>query len=155
MLTIHTHTPEETIAFGTKIGCYLKAGDVLALEGTLAAGKTTLTKGIARALGITETVTSPTFTIVSEYEGASLPFYHIDVYRLDSAEDFSNIGAEELLYGKGVCVIEWSEKVRQILPAHTVTIRMEAGDDGSRVIRVSGGALEKILTEALHESPSD
>ena len=85
------------------------------MRGTLAAGKTTITKGIAHALGIEETITSPTFTIVSEYEG-KLHLYHIDVYRLDSSEDFVNLGSDEMLYGNGVSIIEWSEKVQSEIP---------------------------------------
>ena len=105
-----TKTIEETIRFGKMLGSLLQAGDILALQGTLAAGKTQLTKGIAQGLGITEPVTSPTFTIVSEYYGR-LPLYHIDVYRLGSPEEFLDLGVEEMLYGQGVCVIEWSEKL--------------------------------------------
>ena len=76
----------------------LKPGDIIAMEGTLAAGKTTITKGIASALGVDETITSPTFCLISEYAGNKMPLYHMDVYRLDGAEDFLNLGVEELLY---------------------------------------------------------
>lgn len=110
-------------------------GDILALQGTLAAGKTTITKGIARGLGIDENVTSPTFTLISEYRGR-LPLYHMDVYRLDSTEDFINLGVEELLYGDGVCVIEWSEKVMAELPASSIIILLETETDGKRSITV-------------------
>ena len=90
MLTFTTHSADETIALGEKIGSLLKKGDVIAMQGTLAAGKTTITKGIAQALGINDTITSPTFCLISEYEGKKLPLYHMDVYRLDSEEDFLN-----------------------------------------------------------------
>ena len=120
---------------GMRIGSMLRKGDVVALQGTLAAGKTTITKGIALGLGITEDVTSPTFTLISEYYGR-LPLYHMDVYRLDSTEDFVNLGVEELLYGNGVCVVEWSEKVMEELPASSICIRLESRDDGSRNISV-------------------
>lgn len=103
------------------------------MEGTLAAGKTTITKGIAKALGIEEDITSPTFTIVSEYEG-TLHLYHIDVYRLDGAEDFMNLGAEEMLYGNGVCIIEWSEKIKSEIPQKAITIKLSAQSDGSRTV---------------------
>ena len=83
------------------------------MQGTLAAGKTTITKGIAKALEIEETVTSPTFTLISEYEGI-MPLYHMDVYRLDSTEDFINLGTEDLIYGKGISIIEWSEKIMEL-----------------------------------------
>ncbi|HPS44963.1 MAG TPA: tRNA (adenosine(37)-N6)-threonylcarbamoyltransferase complex ATPase subunit type 1 TsaE, partial [Treponemataceae bacterium] len=130
-MTLITKTPEETIALGKRLGSMLKKGDVVALQGTLAAGKTTITKGIALALGITEPVTSPTFTLISEYYG-SMTLYHMDVYRLDSTEDFLNLGVEELLYGDGVCVVEWSEKVMKELPKSAILVRLAALDDGSR-----------------------
>lgn len=130
-----TKTPEETIALGKRLGSMLKKGDVVALQGTLAAGKTTITKGIALALGITEPVTSPTFTLISEYYG-SMTLYHMDVYRLDSTEDFINLGVEELLYGDGVCVVEWSEKVMNELPRSAILVRLAALEDGSREITI-------------------
>lgn len=114
----------------------MRAGDILALQGTLAAGKTTLTKGIARGLGVEEPVTSPTFTLISEYEGR-LHVYHMDVYRLDTTDDFAAIGAEELLYGEGVSIIEWSEKIADILPEDVITVRLEACGDGERRIFIS------------------
>ena len=134
-MTFVTKTAEETITLGKRIGEKLTPGAVLALEGTLAAGKTTITKGIADALGITENITSPTFTLISEYEGR-LPLYHMDVYRLDSAEDFINLGTEDLLYGKGISIIEWSEKVRSELPKSTITVSLEIQQDGSRTITI-------------------
>jgi tRNA threonylcarbamoyladenosine biosynthesis protein TsaE len=135
-LNFYTKTAEETIGLGEKIGKNLRPGDILTLDGMLAAGKTTLTKGIAQSLGVDETVTSPTFTIVSEYPG-TIPLYHIDVYRLDSAEDFINVGGEELLYGRGVCVIEWAQKIREILPKETIPIQIDPLPDGARRITVT------------------
>ncbi|MBO4732669.1 MAG: tRNA (adenosine(37)-N6)-threonylcarbamoyltransferase complex ATPase subunit type 1 TsaE [Spirochaetaceae bacterium] len=140
-MSFNTKTAEETIELGKKIGKFLKKGDCIALEGTLAAGKTTITKGIAEALGITENVSSPTFTIVSEYDG-NLHLYHIDAYRLDSAEDFLDLGAEEMLYGSGVCVIEWSEKVREVLPKKTITISLSAQKDDGRLITIENWPYE-------------
>ncbi|MDD7013991.1 MAG: tRNA (adenosine(37)-N6)-threonylcarbamoyltransferase complex ATPase subunit type 1 TsaE, partial [Spirochaetales bacterium] len=102
-MIFHTKTPEQTIELGKKIGKLLKPGDVIAMKGTLAAGKTTITKGIAISLGIDDEITSPTFCLISEYSGSRMPLYHMDVYRLDGAEDFINLGAEEMLYGSGVC----------------------------------------------------
>lgn len=134
-MTLITKTPEETIALGKRLGSMLKKGDVVALQGTLAAGKTTITKGIALALGITEPVTSPTFTLISEYYG-SMTLYHMDVYRLDSTEDFINLGVEELLYGDGVCVVEWSEKVMKELPRSAILVRLNALEDDSREITI-------------------
>jgi len=135
-MKLKTATAEETIQLGSIIGTMLQAGDVIALQGTLAAGKTQLTKGIAQGLGIEEPVTSPTFTLISEYHGR-LPLYHMDVYRLGSAEEFSDLGIEEMLYGDGVCVIEWSEKVMQELPERTILIAITAGQDSQRTIGIS------------------
>lgn len=124
---------EDTIAIGKKIGNFLQKGDIIALKGFLAAGKTTLTKGIGLGLGIEDDLTSPTFTLISEYYGR-LPLYHFDVYRLDSLEDFLNLGSEEMLYGNGVCVIEWSEKILEALPENTIFISLERQEDDSRRI---------------------
>ena len=134
-MTLTTRSPDETMRLGEYIGSRLRKGDILALQGTLAAGKTTITKGIAAGLGISEDVTSPTFTLISEYYGR-LPLYHMDVYRLDSTEDFLNLGVEEMLYGNGVCVIEWSEKVMACLPRETIIVRLEADLDGNRSITI-------------------
>ncbi len=127
---------DETITLGKKFGEKLNKGDVVALDGTLAAGKTYFTKGIAQGLGIEDEITSPTFTIVSEYSGR-LHLYHIDVYRLDGTEDFLDLGAEEMLYGTGVCVIEWSEKVKGILPKNTIYVKILINEDFSRKIIIS------------------
>ena len=127
---------EETIALGERIGGRLKPGDIIAMTGTLGAGKTTITKGIAKALGIEDTVTSPTFCLVSEYEGGRMPLYHIDAYRLDGEEDFLNLGVEEMLYGKGVSVIEWSENVGSCLPKRTIRMSLLPREDGSREIKI-------------------
>jgi tRNA threonylcarbamoyladenosine biosynthesis protein TsaE len=134
-MTLTSSSPEQTIKIGEHIGSCLKKGDILALQGTLAAGKTTITKGIARGLGITEDVTSPTFTLISEYEGRC-PLYHMDVYRLDSTEAFLDLGVEEMLYGSGVCIIEWSEKVMSELPASTIIIKLETVDGNKRKITI-------------------
>ncbi len=144
-MTFVTTTEEETVTLGERIGSRLRPGDVVALRGGLAAGKTTLTKGIARALKIDEDVTSPTFTLVSEYSG-SLPLYHMDAYRLDSPVAFVDLGVEDCLYGEGVCVIEWSERVMSELPRTSILITLEANEDGSRVITVENwpyGELER------------
>ena len=117
------------------------------MQGTLAAGKTTSTKGIAAALGITETVTSPTFTLISEYEG-KMPLYHMDVYRLDSTEDFINLGTDDMIYGKGVSVIEWSEKIMEELPSSTIIIKLEAQQDGSRLITIDNWNNQDFIAEA-------
>ncbi len=135
MLTFRTNSAEETIQLGQKIGKLLKKGDIIAMQGTLAAGKTTITKGIAQALGITDTITSPTFCLISEYYG-TMPLYHFDVYRLEGTEDFINLGADDMLYGDGVSIIEWSEKIMEELPSRTIILRLTPQEDGSRLIEI-------------------
>ena len=136
-----SHSIEETINFGKKIGESLKAGDIIAMEGTLGAGKTTISKGIALGLDISEDITSPTFTLVCEYQGR-LPLYHMDVYRLEGAEDFYSLGAEDMLYGKGVCLIEWSEKIKSELPDSCITLKIELCNDGTRKITLDNWKYE-------------
>lgn len=136
MLEFTTKTSEETIELGFKIGQKLKKGNIIAMQGTLAAGKTTITKGIAKALEITDTITSPTFCLISEYYG-KMPLYHMDVYRLEGSEDFENLGTEDMLYGDGVCIIEWSEKIMDSLPKETIIINIQPQGDGSRKIQIS------------------
>ena len=105
------------------------------MQGSLAAGKTTLTKGIAQALGVKDTITSPTFCIISDCEG-KMPLYHMDVYGLEGTEDFINLGIDDMLYGDGVCLIEWSEKIMSELPKKTITVRLNAQQDNSRIIEI-------------------
>ena len=124
MLTFTTKSPEETIALGVKIGNKLKKGDVIAMQGTL-----------AQALGITDTITSPTFCLISEYYG-KMPLYHMDVYRLEGGEDFVNLGTDDMIYGDGVSIIEWSEKIMEELPSRTIILRLTPQDDGSRLIEI-------------------
>ena len=134
-MTFITKSPEETIELGIKIGNKLKKGDVIAMQGTLAAGKTTITKGIAQALGISDTITSPTFCLISEYYG-KMPLYHMDVYRLDGTEDFVNLGTDDMIYGDGVSIIEWSEKIMSELPKRTIILKITPNEDGSRSINL-------------------
>lgn len=135
MITLKTNTAEETIELGRKIGRLLTKGDVIAMQGTLAAGKTTITKGIAESLGVTDTITSPTFCLISEYSG-KMPLYHMDVYRLDGGEDFINLGTDDMIYGDGVSIIEWSEKIMDELPKKTIILKLEPQEDGSRIITI-------------------
>ena len=127
-MTFHTASAEETIELGKRLGSFLKKGDVVALQGSLAAGKTTITKGMALALGVKDTITRPTFCLISEYQG-TLPLYHFDVYRLQGADDFANLGAEDMIYGDGVCLIEWSEKIMDELPKKTIKIKLNVCQD--------------------------
>jgi tRNA threonylcarbamoyladenosine biosynthesis protein TsaE len=116
-------------------------GSVIALNGALGSGKTSLTKGIAYGLGISENITSPTYTIINEYQDehqASCAFYHIDVYRLNNDKDFEDIGGNEIINGGSICVIEWSEKIQRSLPENKITIYMEITGHSSRLIRIEG-----------------
>ena len=135
MLELRSNSAETTIEIGKKIGNCLTKGAIIAFKGTLAAGKTTITKGIAASLGILETITSPTFCLISEYYG-KMPLYHMDVYRLDGAEDFAGLGTDDMLYGEGVSIIEWSEKIMDELPKKTIILSITAHEDGSRTIEI-------------------
>ena len=134
---LETRSVDETIDFGARLAAGLQHGDVLALSGALGAGKTALVKGIARGLGITRDVTSPTFTLVHEYGGGRLPLFHIDLYRLDSVGQALAIGIEEYLNGSGVTVIEWAEKVETLLPERARRIRVESLGENVRRIEVA------------------
>jgi tRNA threonylcarbamoyladenosine biosynthesis protein TsaE len=145
-IEITTAAPEETAKLGEKLAPHLIRGTVIALRGTLGAGKTCFAGGVARGLGVTETVTSPTYTIISEYEGR-LPFYHIDAYRLSGDADFESLGAEDMLYGEGVTLIEWSERIPGSIPSDAWTINIDILEDGARRIRIggAGAALEGLF----------
>ena len=110
--SFETHSPSETLRLGEKIGQLLEAGDIVFLFGDLGAGKTTLTQGIARGLGVAkeEYVRSPTFTLVNEYRGRT-PVFHIDLYRIDSPSELDDLGLEEIFLGQGICIVEWAEKL--------------------------------------------
>lgn len=141
--TFTTRNADETISLGRAIGSMLESGDVIAFRGTLGAGKTTMTKGIAEALGVTETVTSPTFCLVSEYAG-NMMLYHIDAYRLHGTDDFESIGADDMLYGSGVCAVEWSENVSEVLPDNAIQITITPISGGCRTVDVAGWPYGKI-----------
>lgn len=134
-----THSREETEALGGRLASALTEGRVVAFTGDLGAGKTAFVSGMARSLGVEERVTSPTFTIVNEYEGGRLPLFHFDMYRLGSADELFHIGWEDYLARGGVCAVEWSENVAEAIEpdAVRVSIRRGAGDD-DRVITIEG-----------------
>ncbi len=139
-----TDSDEETFSIGEKIGSLLKPSQVIALVGGLGAGKTTLTKGIGKALGVTEEITSPTYTIISEYEG-EIPLYHIDTYRLSGADDAEALGIEEYLNGDGVCVIEWSERIRSLIPEDAIQIELRLETNNRRIIINGPADFEEAL----------
>ena len=124
-MIIETFSPEETYALGEKIGRKACAGDVYTLLGDLEVGKTVFTQGVAAGLGVTEPISSPTFTIVQVYEEGRLPFYHFDVYRIGDIEEMEEIGYEDYFYGSGVTMIEWANLIEEILPEIYREIRIE------------------------------
>ena len=132
-----TKSPEETELLGQKLGAVLRGGEVIAYRGDLGAGKTAFTRGLARGLGITMRVTSPTYTIVNEYIGGRLPLFHFDMYRLSSADDLFDIGWEDYLQRGGVCAVEWSENVQEALE-NALTVRIEKCSDETREITIEG-----------------
>lgn len=116
---------QETFAIGEEIGKNCKPGQVYALLGDLGVGKTVFTKGFARGLGITESVNSPTFTIVQIYEQGSMPLFHFDVYRIADPEEMDEIGYEDYFYGDGVCLVEWANLIEELMPKDTKWITIE------------------------------
>lgn len=124
-MIIETRSPEETFELGKKIGEAAKPGQVYTLNGNLGVGKTVFTQGVAAGLGITEPVSSPTFTIVQVYEEGRLPFYHFDVYRIGDIEEMEEIGYDDYFFGEGICLIEWAELIRDILPEKRIEITIE------------------------------
>ena len=122
-MKFESFSAEETYAFGKKLGEEAKPGAVYCLSGDLGVGKTVFTKGFAVGLGVTDTVNSPTFTIVQVYNGR-LPFYHFDVYRIEEPEEMEEIGYEDYFYGDGACMIEWAELIEELIPANAVKVRI-------------------------------
>lgn len=124
-MVIETYSPEETFALGEKMGRDAEPGEVYTLIGDLGVGKTVFTQGIASGLGITEPVSSPTFTIVQVYEEGRMPFYHFDVYRIGDIEEMEEIGYEDYFYGEGLTLIEWADLIEELLPMKRREIRIE------------------------------
>ncbi|MBM7624046.1 tRNA (adenosine(37)-N6)-threonylcarbamoyltransferase complex ATPase subunit type 1 TsaE [Sporohalobacter salinus] len=134
MLKLTTENPEETIRFGIEIGELLNSGDIICLQGNLGAGKTCLAKGLLKGLDVEEEVTSPTYTLVNEYEGR-LPAYHIDLYRISDHRELYDIGFEEYLYGEGVTIIEWPDKAGPLMPDSYLNITIKS-QGNKRLIKV-------------------
>lgn len=138
-MTCITNTVEETEELGRRLAGRLGPGDVVAFTGDLGAGKTAFVRGLARGLGIPGRVTSPTFTIVNEYEGGRLPLFHFDLYRLSSSDELFDIGWEDYLARGGVCAVEWSEIVEDALEEGAIRVDLRRGAaDGQRVISIAG-----------------
>ena len=134
---IRTESPDETQALGEKLGNRLKPGDVIALIGDLGTGKTCLTQGIARGVGIApnEVVSSPSYIIINEYNG-KIPIYHIDLYRLETAAEISELGLSEYIESEGICIIEWAERIEDGLPDDCITIYITWEDEKTRTIKI-------------------
>ena len=133
-----TNSPAQTEAVGAALAACLKPGTVIAYRGDLGAGKTAFTRGLARGLGVTERVTSPTYTIVNEYLGGRMPLFHFDMYRLSSEDELFDIGWEDYLERGGICAVEWSENVREALE-DPVIVRIEKLGEDARRITIEGG----------------
>ncbi len=138
-LTLISGNTEETLSIGRVVGENLNAGDIVALTGELGAGKTCLTKGIAIGLGVLESypITSPTFTLINEYQG-KLTLYHFDLYRLKGLHEMEDLGYEEYLFGEGVCVIEWAEKIKDLFLDSMVSVSLKYLDENRREISITG-----------------
>ena len=139
MTRLESSFPEHTVEIGKRLGGALRAGAVVSLEGPLGAGKTTLVKGIAAALGIEEPVTSPSFTLISSYHG-STDLHHVDLYRLEALAEIEDLGLPELMAGGGVTVIEWGEKAEALLPADAIRVRVALAGAG-RTVSIQGARL--------------
>ncbi len=145
-MIIETNSREETFELGKSLGEQAKPGEIYCLSGDLGTGKTVFTQGFARGLGIMEPVNSPTFTIVSEYEEGRFPLYHFDVYRIEDIEEMEEIGYEDYFYGEGVCLVEWAELIKELLPDALTSITIEknpAKGFDYRKITVTGSKLIK------------
>ena len=134
-----TNCVEQTEQVGEKLGAALRGGEIIAYVGGLGAGKTAFTRGLARGLGITMRVTSPTYTIVNEYLGGRLPLFHFDMYRLESSDDLFDIGWEDYLSRGGVCAVEWSENVSDVMH-RVITVTIDKLSDEERCITIEGGS---------------
>ena len=142
-----TYSAEQTRALAEKLAGFLSAGSLITLSGQLGAGKTTFTQGLAKGLGVERKVTSPTFTILKIYQGR-LPLYHIDAYRLEGLDQ--DLGFEEYISGEGICVIEWSNFIADILPEECINIEFSINDDDSRTLLISGfGEENERIVEQL------
>jgi tRNA threonylcarbamoyladenosine biosynthesis protein TsaE len=129
--------PADTIKIGTYVGTHLKVGDIVLLEGSLGSGKTTFVKGIAASIGIEDEITSPTFTIISIYKGKE-DLYHIDLYRIQTPGELDELGLEEYLYGKGISVIEWGERIEDHIQGYPVKVVITIKENGEREIAITG-----------------
>ena len=151
MLKIISHNLQQTNCIGKIIGKNTEKGTVICLDGDLGAGKTTLTQSIAKGLEIDEYITSPTFNIIKEYDGR-LKLFHMDVYRINDIIEMIDLGYEEYIYSDGVCIIEWSDKIKEILPENRINMRLLRGkEENERTFHIDGkgSSFEKIKKELM------
>jgi len=144
-MIFYTHSPEETEALGQRLAAQLQPGTVIAFLGDLGAGKTAFTRGLARGLGSSDRVTSPTYTLVNEYLGGKMPLFHFDMYRLGSSDELFDIGWEDYLERDGVCAVEWSENVSDAMEGALFVTIEKTGED-SRQITIEGGVQYAALS---------
>lgn len=148
-MMIESFGPGDTYSLGQRLGREAKKGDIFCLNGDLGVGKTVFTQGFAAGLGITESVNSPTFTILQQYDEGRLPLYHFDVYRIGDVSEMDEVGYEDCFYGDGVTLIEWPERIRELLPEHVVTVTIEKNLE-------KGFDYRKITVEGTkHEDPGN
>ncbi|MEW5762803.1 MAG: tRNA (adenosine(37)-N6)-threonylcarbamoyltransferase complex ATPase subunit type 1 TsaE [Bacillota bacterium] len=147
-LVCRTSSPEETEKVGALLGSLAAAGDVICLYGPLGAGKTVFARGLGRGLGVDTRIASPTFTLIHEHRGR-LPFYHADAYRLEGAGDFRAVGGEEYLYGDGVTVIEWADRIAQALPEARLDVFLEGSDSERTLAFIPRGERYRRLVEEM------
>ena len=133
-----SHSPEQTRRMGARLGQLLQPGQVLCLVGELGTGKTCLVQGIGQGLGITDQITSPTFTLVNEYPGTNLSLYHIDLYRIVDVKAAHTFGLDDYLYGDGICAIEWAERVEELWPEEYLLVTLRHINDSKRGLTLRG-----------------
>ncbi|OWZ84801.1 tRNA (adenosine(37)-N6)-threonylcarbamoyltransferase complex ATPase subunit type 1 TsaE [Natranaerobius trueperi] len=153
-MIVKTTSTDHTMKIGERLARKLKQGDILLLTGDLGAGKTTFTKGIAKGLAITDHVTSPSFTIMSQYPGEKVYLYHFDLYRIEDSEEFLELGLTDFLYGNGVSVVEWSEKLEEYPDEYlSIDIKLDPEDAESRLINFTpqGSHFKEILEKLSQE----
>ena len=142
-MTKELNTIEDTKAFAEMLASTIKKGQVICLVGDLGAGKTTLTQYLCQALGVAEYVTSPTFNLMNTYAGTlkdePVEIHHFDVYRVDDPDEMLEIGFDDFVYGDGICIIEWANQVKDLLPDHSIWIELSLGLDGKRVLNMTSG----------------
>jgi tRNA threonylcarbamoyladenosine biosynthesis protein TsaE len=156
-LQLLSTSPDDTLALAERVGALLRPGDVVVLSGELGTGKTVFAKGLARALGVTDPVVSPTFTIVHEYAGV-VPFVHVDVYRIDRLQELHDLGFDDLLGADAVTVVEWGDRVGSLLPTDRLAVALELGDaPNTRVVEIeavgSGWTLRRDALRAVTDAP--